>query len=619
MKPSLNKPVKKRNYKRRQDKFSITDGVDGSQQNKTHIVSTNDTRSKLHEEGKDEESCIICTDTIIYAALSPCNHKTCHKCTFRQRALYNKRSCLVCRTENDHLIFTPEVKENYSSFKEEDIREKNDKYGILFTSEIVAKRTLQLLKFTCPFGDVGDLDYGSYEKLNEHLKISHNRTICMICTEHKKAFPIELPIITLNQLKSHQSKGDSKGFKGHPLCGFCVSQRFYSDDELYTHMRDHHEKCHVCDQIDSSQPQYFKNYSQLFEHFKHNHFICTIKSCLDSKFVVFRDDLDLQAHILKEHKNILNTNKNNVSIRKFRSELSTLNRIPSRITHNQLSVNTSALPVAHSANTTNSNTLPEVVMMRMKERAKHYLNQSATDFEMFLSINNDFKNNKISAAGLNNAYRQLFTSPDADIDLLLYNLSELYPEQSTKRKELRAIYDVEQRKKNHTNNFPTLSSLNLHPGHVVGGSWSNKQTSKSNKTNKLNFPSLKSNMNQQVVHNKTSSSQTAKKSSAKPFPIPKGSTNILSTYTPTYLKNNSEGNLSQPLVTSDKFPSLSAVGPKKFRAPPVNQPNILDPSKWGKVNRSVDSFAINDTVRTTHTHKGKKPNKSNQLLLHIGI
>lgn len=32
----------------------------------------------------------------------------------------------------------------------------------------------------------------------------------------------------------------------HPLCEFC-HECFFSDDELYVHMRERHEKCFVCD------------------------------------------------------------------------------------------------------------------------------------------------------------------------------------------------------------------------------------------------------------------------------------------------------------------------------------------------------------------------------------
>lgn len=39
-------------------------------------------------EEDDEDECVICADKITYAAVTPCNHTTCHKCTFRQRALY---------------------------------------------------------------------------------------------------------------------------------------------------------------------------------------------------------------------------------------------------------------------------------------------------------------------------------------------------------------------------------------------------------------------------------------------------------------------------------------------------------------------------------------------------
>lgn len=69
--------------------------------------------SHRHEEinDDDENVCVICANPIKFAAWSPCNHKTCHKCSFRQLALFDKKSCLICRTDfdNNSMIFTEKL------------------------------------------------------------------------------------------------------------------------------------------------------------------------------------------------------------------------------------------------------------------------------------------------------------------------------------------------------------------------------------------------------------------------------------------------------------------------------------------------------------------------------
>lgn len=110
------------------------------------------------------------------------------------------------------------------------------------------------------------------------------------------------------ELRKHEKSGDDKpgaidqsGFKGHPECGFC-RQRFYGDDELYTHCRDKHERCHICDRRSSHrQQQYYIDYNALEKHFQKDHFACLDKECLEKKFVVFESQMDLKGHQIEAH------------------------------------------------------------------------------------------------------------------------------------------------------------------------------------------------------------------------------------------------------------------------------------------------------------------------------
>jgi hypothetical protein len=134
--------------------------------------------------------------------------------------------------------------------------------------------------------------------------------MCDLCTRNKKVFTHEHELFTKEELRRHEKFGDDNpgavdqsGFKGHPECGFC-RQRFYGDDELYTHCREKHERCHLCDRrSDGRKPQYFLNYDALEEHFGKVHFPCYDKECQEKKFVVFDSEMDLKAHQLEAHPN----------------------------------------------------------------------------------------------------------------------------------------------------------------------------------------------------------------------------------------------------------------------------------------------------------------------------
>lgn len=43
------------------------------------------------------ELCFICTEPIVTYAVGACDHRTCHLCALRLRALYETRNCAYCK------------------------------------------------------------------------------------------------------------------------------------------------------------------------------------------------------------------------------------------------------------------------------------------------------------------------------------------------------------------------------------------------------------------------------------------------------------------------------------------------------------------------------------------
>ena len=54
-------------------------------------------QAAAEEEDPDMEVCFICAAPVVHNSVSPCNHRTCHICALRMRALYKNRACLHCR------------------------------------------------------------------------------------------------------------------------------------------------------------------------------------------------------------------------------------------------------------------------------------------------------------------------------------------------------------------------------------------------------------------------------------------------------------------------------------------------------------------------------------------
>ena len=261
-------------------------------------------------DGEEEpEVCFICASPVQHHAVAPCNHRTCHICSLRLRALYKTKTCAHCRTESEHVVFTDDAIKNFEDFMPTDFSKSDDNLGIHFENLEIYEDTLLLLRYNCPDGDC-DVACLGWPDLHRHVKTVHGKVMCDLCTRNKKVFTHEHTLFTFPELRKHQKFGDDdpgaidqSGFTGHPECGFC-RQRFYGDDELYAHCRDRHERCHICDRrSEGRKQQYYVDYDSLELHFKKEHFLCPDQECLDKKFVVFDSEMDIKAHQLEAHPN----------------------------------------------------------------------------------------------------------------------------------------------------------------------------------------------------------------------------------------------------------------------------------------------------------------------------
>lgn len=131
----------------------------------------------------ESQQCLICAEHIVYAALTPCNHTTCHKCTFRQRALYEKNNCLICRSQNDKIIITEQLDKGYDDIKVTDIVAFDEKYHVGFTQEYVEQDTLRLLENEC---QICHEIFPNFKELGDHAKEAHGKYYCLICSRHKR-------------------------------------------------------------------------------------------------------------------------------------------------------------------------------------------------------------------------------------------------------------------------------------------------------------------------------------------------------------------------------------------------------------------------------------------------
>ncbi|KAJ5280589.1 hypothetical protein N7478_005961 [Penicillium angulare] len=293
------------------DKAQGQDGAQDTDKSTAPATATVGSKSlpAATDDADDGEVCFICASPVEHTSVSPCNHRTCHICALRLRALYKNRGCAHCRTESNYVIFTDDPVRRFEDFQKKDFARADDNLGIQYENDDIYEDTVLLLRYNCPDEDC-DVACLGWPDLHRHVKSKHNKVMCDLCTRNKKVFTHEHTLFTRDELRKHEKYGDDKpgaidqsGFKGHPECGFC-HQRFYGDDELYTHCRDRHERCHICDRRNANrQQQYYIDYNALEEHFGRDHFICLDTECLEKKFVVFESQMDLKGHQLESHPN----------------------------------------------------------------------------------------------------------------------------------------------------------------------------------------------------------------------------------------------------------------------------------------------------------------------------
>jgi len=49
---------------------------------------------------EEDDVCWICAEPVKYYSVSACNHRTCHVCALRLRALYKKNECTFCKVRS---------------------------------------------------------------------------------------------------------------------------------------------------------------------------------------------------------------------------------------------------------------------------------------------------------------------------------------------------------------------------------------------------------------------------------------------------------------------------------------------------------------------------------------
>lgn len=299
-------------------------GVPKSGQNPSRPPPTALSKTASIDEHK---MCICCLHELITYVYYSCMHYVCLQCSAKMRIVCQKLDCPVCRQHSDNVIGTKELLHTTNESKaggctETEAKANNQKDfdtyinkfkerpallgGFYYTEEPIKAEFNALISHQCTLCQAPTF-FDTFDDLYTHLKREHKRFYCDLCIENLKLFTFERKFYTREELATHRRQGDpnDKSFKGHPLCKYC-DERFFDRDDLYRHMRKEHFFCHFCD-ADGCE-EYYANYAGLRKHFLQSHFLCEEDECAPRgdmrnvrEYVVFRREIDLQAHRVQKH------------------------------------------------------------------------------------------------------------------------------------------------------------------------------------------------------------------------------------------------------------------------------------------------------------------------------
>ncbi|GJQ15554.1 hypothetical protein GpartN1_g7345.t1 [Galdieria partita] len=246
--------------------------------------------------------CVICANVLVFVAIGSCNHyQVCADCSHRLRSLYNDYRCCVCKQSLERVVvmrlskvatLVPSAQEGLVRKPFIDQIDFSTLYmerrtSMFFEEEEIAEKFRNLLKPAC---SVCSETVTSVHSLHTHVQVQHGGRLCNVCMFYRKAYFVEQIVFdTKKSLDDHIRAS-------HPCCLFC-RKNLYDDDQLFEHLTQRHETCHICER-NGRLYEYYRNYESLEQHFKEEHFPCLQENC---RGVVFATQFELELHKQREH------------------------------------------------------------------------------------------------------------------------------------------------------------------------------------------------------------------------------------------------------------------------------------------------------------------------------
>ncbi|CDO66968.1 zinc finger protein, putative [Plasmodium reichenowi] len=287
----------------------------------------------------------LCTLLTSYSCLvSPCidywtkiqnrkveKYKLNHKDDKYFEQIYIKNEKILLRKKNDSIYdkYQQHTK-NLFYISEEESEKSDDYFKVIDIFYKICFTNLDNINI------LSHLKNYSYKKLNElcrHMH-EHNKTYCDICVgNNDNIFLFEYNIFYKRYIKVHieygEKIGDQKYQIRHIYCHLC-NIYLYDFDTYMNHVNKYHFFCKFCFNKKPNQSKeniqnviddvvyyeelhlyVYKDYENLFEHYKKKHHPCLYEQCI---FVVFDNKIDLCLHLAEKHEERGSNKKNKITL-----------------------------------------------------------------------------------------------------------------------------------------------------------------------------------------------------------------------------------------------------------------------------------------------------------------
>jgi hypothetical protein len=288
--------------------------------------------------------CIICAYPVDgverHRCLTECSHQEviCSICFLRIRAIQRNFHCPTCKREIDyvicpqnkdprkfsdfHVTTTPHPTNTTTTTVNNKVTINDDRFiydnkgQMFFLKEYFYEKIKKLWIFSCSV--CPNVTKNDFRSLRKHMMDEHNLYLCNLCNEFKQVFPSEHKVYTQSAYDSHLRFGDKDGSIGHPICEFC-HKRYYDSSALFIHLTQDHFNCHLC-RTQGIKFRYYSRYLDLEGHFRESHFLCEDPICLEKRYIVFSNDIDLFSHKRAYHPTLAIDHKLNLNFQYRRND-----------------------------------------------------------------------------------------------------------------------------------------------------------------------------------------------------------------------------------------------------------------------------------------------------------